>query len=524
MNKSFRLEIITRDRLGITVEILNAIYKRGINLISMEVFFEKVCLKMNSIEEEHKNILINELYEIKDVISINETDLLYYEQNERRLLAVIDSVDEGIIAVDKNFSINIFNSYCEELFNYKKEEVMGMDIRKLIEDREYISGLIKNGTEYNNIELNLKNDRGEIHYLSTGRGIKDDNDKTIGAVASIKDVKKARQLANIIATKEDGAFKNIIGNSAHIEKVKKIVATVAKSDSTVLLRGASGTGKELFSTAIHELSNRKNNNFVTINCAALPEALLESELFGYEKGSFTGAMLSGKDGLFVEADRGTLFLDEIGELSMILQAKLLRVIQEGKIRKIGSNREIDVDVRIIAATNKNLEEMIKAKTFREDLYYRLNVIPIYIPNLKDRIEDIPILVSYFMGKLNKKLNKDIKGTQIDFINELMKYDWPGNVRELQNVLERTMNLCEGEILTSKELIFNFGNTNYIETIDQLKPVVVELKELNVMMEEYEREILLKSLKGFKSYRKAAKALGVSHTTIINKIKKYRIEV
>lgn len=524
MNNFFRLEIITRDRLGITVEILEKIYKRKINLISMEVFYEKVCLKMGNMDELTKKILIDELYDIQDVISIHETELLYYEQNERRLLAVIDSVDEGIMAIDKKFNISIFNSYCEELFNYKKEEVMGTDIRGLIGEESYIQTLIKKGIEYDNIELNIRNDRGNIHYLSTGRAIKDDNDKTIGAVASIKDVNKARQLVNIISTKEEGAFKDIIGNSAHIEKVKKITATVAKSDSTVLLRGDSGTGKELFSKAIHNLSNRRHKSFVTISCAALPESLLESELFGYEKGSFTGAILSGKDGLFVEANGGTLFLDEIGELPIILQAKLLRVLQEGKIRKIGSNKEINVDVRVIAATNKNLEEMIKNKEFREDLYYRLNVIPIYIPKLKDRIEDIPILVQFFIDKLNIKLKRNVRGAQLEFINKLMEYDWPGNVRELQNVIERTMNLCEGDVLTSKELIFDFNNrcSNEVNVFSDFEDFKQE--ELKELMEEFEKEVLTKAISNYSSYRKAAKALGVSHTTIINKIKKYNIEV
>ncbi|MEG2247177.1 MAG: sigma 54-interacting transcriptional regulator, partial [Peptostreptococcaceae bacterium] len=210
---------------------------------------------------------------------------------------------------------------------------------------------------------------------------------------------------------------------------------IAKSNSTVLLRGDSGTGKELFANAIHDLSDRKGKSFVAINCAALPDSLLESELFGYEKGSFTGAMQSGKEGLFKEANDGTIFLDEIGELSMLLQAKLLRVLQEGKIRKIGSSKEEEVDVRVIAATHKNLEKMIKDGSFREDLYYRLNVIPMKIPNLKERLEDIPILVQFFVTKLNKKLKKDIKGFKKEFIDMLMNYDWPGNVRELQNVIK-----------------------------------------------------------------------------------------
>ncbi len=413
-----RFEIITRDRLGITVEILEKICNRKINLISMEVFFQKVCVKVEDMEEELKKELMKEICNIKDIISVKEMELLYYEQKEKKLKAIIDS----------------------------------------IEDRE---------------------------------------------------------------------FKNIIGASKAIERVKKMTLTIAKSNSTVLLRGESGTGKEVFAKAIHDISPRCNKNFIAINCAALPEALLESELFGYEPGSFTGAMIGGKDGIIKEASGGTLFLDEIGEMPMFIQVKLLRVIQEGKIRKIGSNKEEAIDVRIIAATNNNLEDMIKDKTFREDLYYRLNVVPMYIPTLKERLEDIPLFVQFFIDKLNYKLNKNIKGADVEFISELMKYHWPGNVRELQNVIERAMNLCKGDILTAEDIFINFKNDIYSygpkEIIDKKSDEYLQLP-LKDIMEKCEKEIIKKAIDNYKSYRKAASVLKVSHTTIMNKINKYNIKI
>jgi len=412
-----RFEIITRDRLGITVEILEKIYNRKINLISMEVFFQKVCVKVEDMEEEEKKGLMKEICNIKDIISVKEMELLYYEQKEKKLKAIIDS----------------------------------------IEYRE---------------------------------------------------------------------FKNIIGTSKAIERVKNMTLAIAKSNSTVLLRGESGTGKEVFAKAIHDISPRSNKNFIAINCAALPETLLESELFGYEPGSFTGAMIGGKDGIIKEAKGGTLFLDEIGEMPMLIQAKLLRVIQEGKIRKIGSNKEEAIDVRIIAATNKNLEDMIKDKTFREDLYYRLNVVPMYIPTLKERLEDIPLFVQFFIEKLNYKLNKSIKGADVEFISELMKYHWPGNIRELQNVIERAMNLCKGEILTVEDLFINFRNDIYSFDHKDIKEkkfdeyLQLPLKDI---MEKCEKDIIEKAIENYKSYRKAASVLKVSHTTIMNKINKYNIK-
>lgn len=516
-----RFEINTKDRFGITTEILYKLYNKKIDLVSMEVFPEKVCIKIDDIDIKSREILKEAICNIKDVISVNEVELLDYEKNEQKLIAVINSVDEGIISVDKDFKVNIFNNYCQELFNYRKEEVIGVDIREIVGKNDIIVDLINKGIEYDNIKSSLKRDDITSTYITTGRRITNDNDETVGAVVSIKDVNKARQLVEIIDTNNEGPFKNIIGNSKSIEKVKKISTSIAKSNSTVLLRGDSGTGKELFANAIHQLSDRNNEKFVAINCAALPDNLLESELFGYEKGSFTGAMQSGKEGLFKEANGGTIFLDEIGELSILLQAKLLRVLQEGKIRKIGSSKEEEIDVRVIAATHKNLEKMIKNGEFREDLYYRLNVIPIKIPNLKERLEDIPILVQFFINKLNKKLKKNIKGFEKEFIDELMHYDWPGNVRELQNSIERAMNLCNGNTLTVQDVsidsIYREEDTqhNFIEECQ-------DFESLKDEMEKYEKEIIKKVYISNKSYREISKILGISHTAVMNKVKKYKI--
>ena len=520
MEKDIRFEIITKDRLGITVIILEKIYKAEINLLSVEVFPKKICVKMQNMDDTKKNSLKKQICEIEDVVMINEVNLLNYEENERKLLAILDSVDEGIMVINKKFEIDIFNNYCEKVYHCKKEEVIGTDIRSLIGEEAPAVKLINSGLKYDNVEVNIKTERGEVHYFTTGRPIIDDNDNTIGAVASIKDIHKAIEIAKVISGTTEGAFKEIVGNSSKIEGVKKIVETVAKSDSTILFRGESGTGKELFAKAVQALSSRKNSPFVTINCAALPDNLIESELFGYEKGSFTGAMNSGKEGLFKEAHGGTFFLDEVGELSMVLQAKLLRVLQEGVIRKIGGSKEENVDIRIIAATNRNLEEMIKQGKFREDLYYRLNVIPIIIPPLRERLEDISSLVNLFICKFNKKLNKEIKGAELSFINKLLQYNWPGNIRELQNVIERAMNLCDGEFIASQNLTIDISVISDVENkIDLAMNKSLKLKEV---VELCEKQAIVTALGKNKSLRKTAKELGVSHTTIINKINKYKI--
>lgn len=514
-----RFNIIAQDRIGIALDILNTIYKQGISLVSVEVFPQKVNVKMHEIEEEQKKELTEKLCEIHDVISVMETDLLEYEKNEKKLLAVIDTVDEGIMVVDSSCKIEIFNKYCEELFRYNKDEVLGMELIDLLKVNPPMQELLNTGKNYDNVEINIKNERGRVHYITTGRAIKNDSNKTVGGVMTLKDIKKVIKLVSVVASMEQGAFSEIIGSSREFEMVKNLAAAVAKGNSTVLLRGESGTGKELFAKAIKNLSERKDKNFVTINCAALPDNLIESELFGYEKGSFTGAS-SAREGLFKEADGGTIFLDEIGELSISLQAKILRVLQENTIRKLGCNKEEKIDVRVIAATHRDLEAMVREGKFRQDLYYRLNVVPIYIPPLRNRVEDIPRLVSYFIKSLNSKVYKDIKGANADFIDGLINYNWPGNVRELQNVVERAMNICNKNFLTSEDLVLSFNRGMPVKYSTKAISDEVNLQEA---VEIFEKEKIMLSLEKHKSIRKAAKALGVSHTTIINKINKYHIE-
>lgn len=518
MKGNIRFEIKTKDTIGITLKILEKLYEMKIDLRAAEVFSEKVCIKIDEIDDENKKRLIEKLYSIKEVLKVEEVELLSYEKNERKLIAIIDAVDEGILAVNKEYKIEIFNRYCENLFKCSKDEVVGSDVRSIINKDAPILSLFKDGIPYDNIEQIV--DRGEykIHYLTSGRPVLDDAGNTIGAVASIKDINKAMELVEVVNTIKDGAFSEIIGKSRNIEYVKRIATSVAKTSSTVLLLGESGTGKELFAKAIHRLSNRANNKFIVVNCAALPENLLESELFGYVEGSFTGALKGGKNGIFVEANGGTLFLDEIGEMPLKLQAKLLRVLQEGVVRRIGSSEEVKIDVRIIAATNRDLDSMVKNGQFREDLYYRLSVMPIYLPPLRERKEDIPLLVNYFVDNLNKKFNGKIKKVDISFIEELMKYDWPGNIRELQNVVERSIILCEGDTLTKDFIYIN------VEKIGQ--NVIMNLCDEEMSLEEIvaqcEKEVIKRAIEKYKSYRAAAKHLGVSHTTIMNKIKKYKL--
>jgi transcriptional regulator with PAS, ATPase and Fis domain len=303
---------------------------------------------------------------------------------------------------------------------------------------------------------------------------------------------------------------NILGNDDKIKKLIEKIKVVANNVSNILLLGESGTGKELFARAIHATSNRKNNPFIAVNCAAIPEMLLESELFGYEDGSFTGAKKGGKIGKFLLADGGTLFLDEIGDMPLYLQAKLLRVLDDKKVDRVGSTKLVDVDVHIISATNKSLEEMVEKKEFRQDLFYRLNVIPLFVPPLRERKDDILLLSDYFINKYNKRLSKDILGLSKDVQVVLLKYSWPGNVRELENYIEYMVSFETGKYVQLNNMHYMlksfyrggaeevvpkyFEKRKYDSTVSLKEQIAIREKEIiDNLASQYEQPLKLDSI-------------------------------
>jgi DNA-binding NtrC family response regulator len=315
-------------------------------------------------------------------------------------------------------------------------------------------------------------------------------------------------------------FGNIIGKSKAMENIYKVVRQIADSKSTVLIMGESGTGKELISRAIHYNSNRKNYPFVTINCAAIPETLIESELFGHERGAFTNA-IEKKLGRFEIAQHGTLFLDEIGELSPSTQAKILRFLEEKEFNRVGGSKTIKVDVRLITATNRDLDQLLKKGEFREDLYYRINVVPIVIPPLRERKEDIPLLLDHFIKKFNAENNKNVKAVSKEALELMMNYDWPGNVRELENLIERVIALTSNEYIQPNELPFSLIN---IPKINGLKESILNGKVPFLKAEEeFERGIILDALKRANFIQShAAEMLGISRRILKYKMDKLGI--
>ena len=446
-----------------------------------------------------------------------------------KLTKILEASHDLICFVDEERRISYINPSYEEYFKVNSNDILGKDLddispnglrMKVFNTKERFEHLVyqKGSSEIIAtveplfIEGSFK---GVISISKPIERIKD----------IIKKLEKSEEELNYYKeelkrhSKLESTFGNIIGFSSSLKDSLIIAEKAAGTTSNVLIRGESGTGKELIAKAIHNNSDRSDKPFVRVNCAAIPENLLESELFGYEKGAFTGAVKS-KPGKFAIANNGTIFLDEIGDMPKAMQVKLLRVLQEKEFESVGGIETQKVDVRIIAATNRNLEEMMVDGEFREDLYYRLNVITIAMPPLRYRKEDINLLVEHFIDKISIRLKKNIKGIEKECLFYLQEYHWPGNIRELENIIERAINMCDGEIIKAEDLPF------YITDIatENIKSLInFEDGELRTM-EEYEKEIVTLAMKKYKSFNKAGKALGLTHRTIALKCKKWNIDI
>jgi two-component system response regulator HydG len=358
---------------------------------------------------------------------------------------------------------------------------------------------------------------GAYDYLTKPLNF-DELQLTIERSLAHQELSRENQSLKELLAKSPDSLSSIIGSSTPMKELKEMIQAIAPSEATALILGESGTGKELIAKAIHGCSNRNSKPLVSVNCAALTDTLLESELFGHEKGAFTGAD-KRRDGRFMQANKGTIFLDEVGEVPLPMQAKLLRAIQEREIQRVGSDSVLHADVRIIAATNKNLFDEVKSGHFREDLYYRLNVVTVEVPSLNERLDDIPLLAKYFLGRHAENNRKTIVDFNPLAMDCLTKYDWPGNVRELENAVERAVVLCTGNYITERDLPPTV--TKHIITAKMQDEPLTQMAGLP--LEEIEREAIIQTLnktEGNKS--EASKLLHITRTTLNNKIKKYGI--
>lgn len=453
-----------------------------------------------------------------EIIEINRIN----KRKELQLSTILDSIVDGVIAVDEKDRVTVFNPAAEKTLGIKAKAILGKPIKEFFavgslqrtwgDRKEAINEIV----EINHTYLVVTRKPLVIEGQNAGLVI------TFQQAERVKraEEKLRRELhAKGLVAKFN--FTDIIGCSSAIKKTIEEARCYARSEGTVLILGETGVGKELFAHAIHQESKRKSGPFVAINCSALPETLLESELFGYEEGAFTGAKKGGKIGLFELAHGGTIFLDEIGDLSTHLQVRLLRVLQEREIMRLGGNTIIPVDVRVIAATNQNLEEAVNSGRFRLDLFYRLNILKLEIPPLRERREDIPLLFDFFARRLAEKLGLSYQRVPNCLLEELTKYDWPGNVRELQGFVERYLAL--GETDTKKYPVFRYLISQLLEEQrgePENKKIIIELDTLERMEAQLIRQVY-NSFQGRKS--ELARVLGISRSTLWKKMKRANLE-
>ena len=437
--------------------------------------------------------------------------------NEEVLLkSVLDTVHDGVTIIDNNLYVIYHNEAIRKMFGNLKGRLCYEAFRGRVEpcvDCQIVK-VLKDGKQ-RKVLSDTVGPHGEVMWMECASGaLKDDNGDIIGAVEIVRDVTERMHLTEECTTLKremlrQAQFENIITQSKAMKQIFNLIEKVAPTDSTILINGESGTGKELIARAIHSNSNRNNESFISINCSAIPENLLESELFGHVKGAFTGA-IRNHPGLISTADGGTLFLDEVGEIPQALQAKLLRFLQDGICRRVGDTQTNQYDVRILSATNRNLEEAVKDGLFREDLFFRLNVIPIYIPPLRDRKEDIPLLANHILQQLCSEHERHVTGIDSLTLKKLMDYPWPGNVREMQNILEYALHIAEDDhTLTDEHLPPKF----------QDKQDMVADHHQFISIEEHTKQTIF-TMQDAHSEEEIANVLGISRKNLWEKRKRW----
>lgn len=437
--------------------------------------------------------------------------------------AMMNALKIGVISVNNDGEIHYANNLACQWINIRRRELLKIPIKRLIPNWNNIYQLVSSGEKFMNEEIAITTADKKVKYNVTVTPILDQEQiKLIGLVIAIRELENIYHLVNkYTGMQARFTFKDIIAKSQVMRKLVDYAKNISDSPSTVLIEADSGTGKEVFAQSMHNASSRHDKGFVAINCAAISDNLIESELFGYDDGAFTGAKKGGHPGKFELANGGTLFLDEVGDMKPEVQVKLLRAIQESAITRVGGEKTIPVDVRIIAATNKNLKEEVDKGNFRLDLYYRLSVIPLKIPALKERMEDLPSLIRFFLNKKSVRLQKQVPQIRYSTLQQFLEYDWPGNIRELENVIEQYINL-NGEIsfeTLKKKNVQNSKETNVI--IDTTDITTQDVKLFSV--KDMEKQLILQTLMHFNNNMShSAKSLGISRNTLYLKLRKYGI--
>lgn len=428
---------------------------------------------------------------------------------QKLFTTMIENMDQGVLVVGRDQKVICANQVALKIMGATHNNIMG----KMI----HFSPLTFEG--------NFRH--GHMQHVIS---IEDKKELIIGQLHAVQDqwlflmaFHQSHSSTDLISDQEGPQIEAMVGECPPMRQLKTLMSRVAPSPSSVMIAGESGTGKEVVARAIHKLSDRRDQPFIAINCAAIPEQLLESELFGYVKGAFTGALAHGKTGLIQAANHGTLFLDEIGDMQLSLQAKLLRTIESREIQPVGASHPLPVDIRIISATNQNLEQLISNGKFREDLYYRLNVIPLHLPPLRERQEDIELLIHYFLHLHTRRLNLVYPGVAPDVIAFLKYYQWPGNIRELSNLIEYLVNVVpSGSVIDMSLLPPNLVNSRNVSQVERPGPSASSEKASVTELEEMERQMIRSALSRNSNKKQAADELGIGIATLYRKIKKYEM--
>jgi PAS domain S-box-containing protein len=432
--------------------------------------------------------------------------------------AILDSINEGVFTIGLDWRITAFNRAAEKITSVRREDAIGRPcsevLRASICERQCaLKRTLATGQPVVNATARIHSEAGRRVPIRISTALlKDGDGAVIGGVETFQDLSQIEELRKELESRY--TFEDIVGRSPAMTRLFELLPQIAESSSTVLIEGASGTGKELFAQAIHNLSPRKNKRFVVVNCTALPDTLLESELFGHKAGAFTDAKRD-RPGRFAFADGGTIFLDEVGDVSPAMQARLLRVLQERCIEPLGSVEPMQVDVRVVAATNKNLAKLVRTGKFREDLFYRIRVVHLNLPTLRQRREDIPLLVDHLVAKFNRLQDKDIAGVSDEVLSRLMEHDYPGNVRELENIVEQGFALCRGGLIELEHLPPEFRPAATSGAGEWGGPMTLRALE---------RHRITDALRRHRGNRKrAAKELGIDTSTLYRKINLLKIE-